>query len=486
MKIKEEQIMPGKDRYDTIVVGSGPNGLAAAITRARSGKTVVVLDAKDCTGGGVRSQELTLPGFVHDVGSAIFPMAVSSPFFSSVPLGEYGLEWVFPPASVAHPFDDGSAVVLYRSLDKTLENLGADARAYGSLVRPFAGAWNDLAEGIMEPPGFSRHGLRLAHFGLFALWPVSMFARCCFKTEKARALFAGLGAHSILPLTQPFTSAFALIMAITAHNPGWPIPRGGAENIALALKNYLQSIGGEVVTSFPVKAIEDLPPGREVFFDLTPRQILEIAGRRLPENYRRRLARYRYGPGAFKIDWALDGPIPWKAHECAQAGTVHLGGTFKEIALCEKQAWNGIPPGRPFVLCAQQSLFDHTRAPHGKHTAWAYCHVPNGSRFDMTERIEGQIERFAPGFRGRILARHVMNPHDLETFNANFVGGDIAGGAQDWRQLFTRPVPSLNPYSVPADGWYICSSSTPPGAGVHGMCGYNAAMCALRNEKAGS
>ena len=472
--------MPEKDTYDSIVIGSGPNGLAAAVTLARSGKSVVVFDAKDRAGGGVRSQELTLPGFVHDVGSAIFPMAASSPFFSSLPLLDYGLEWIYPPASVAHPFDDGTAAVLYRSLDKTLENLGADARAYERLVSPFVASWNDLAEGILQGPAFSRFTLNLVHFGLLALWPVSLLARCCFRTEKARSLFAGLAAHSILPLSHPFTSAFALVMAMTAHNPGWPIPKGGSQNLALALENCLESMGGEVVTAFPVKSMDDLPQCSEAFFDLTPRQILTLAGRRLPETYCRRLARYRYGPGAFKIDWALDGPIPWKARECAQAGTVHLGGTFEEIALSERQAWRGIPPERPFVLCAQQSLFDHTRAPENRHTAWAYCHVPNGSRFDMIERIEGQIERFAPGFRDRILSCHVMNPHDLETFDANFVGGDIAGGAQDWRQLFTRPIVSLNPYAMPVEGWYICSSSTPPGAGVHGMCGYNAAMHALR------
>ncbi|HPR51165.1 MAG TPA: NAD(P)/FAD-dependent oxidoreductase, partial [Deltaproteobacteria bacterium] len=472
--------MPEKDTYDSIVIGSGPNGLAAAVTLARSGKSVVVFDAKDRAGGGVRSQELTLPGFVHDVGSAIFPMAASSPFFSSLPLLDYGLEWIYPPASVAHPFDDGTAAVLYRSLDKTLENLGADARAYERLVSPFVASWNDLAEGILKGPAFSRFTLNLVHFGLLALWPVSLLARCCFRTEKARSLFAGLAAHSILPLSHPFTSAFALVMAMTAHNPGWPIPKGGSQNLALALEKCLESMGGEMVTAFPVKSIDDLPQCSEAFFDLTPRQILTLAGRRLPETYCRRLARYRYGPGAFKIDWALDGPIPWKARECAQAGTVHLGGTFEEIALSERQAWRGIPPERPFVLCAQQSLFDHTRAPENRHTAWAYCHVPNGSRFDMIERIEGQIERFAPGFRDRILSCHVMNPHDLETFDANFVGGDIAGGAQDWRQLFTRPIVSLNPYAMPVEGWYICSSSTPPGAGVHGMCGYNAAMHALR------
>jgi phytoene dehydrogenase-like protein len=475
--------MSEKDSFDTIVVGSGPNGLSAAITLARAGRSVAVFEAKNIAGGGVSSQELTLPGFIHDVGSAVFPLAVSTPFFKTIDKKETGLEWTFPPASVAHPFDDGSAVILYRSLDKTLEQLGADARAYERLVKPFTAKWDALAEDVLNPLHRPRHPLLFSCFGFSSIWPVSMLARLCFKTLKVRSLFAGLGAHAILPLGHAFTSAFALIMSITAHNPGWPIPRGGSGAVSQALIHCFESLGGKILTSSPVESMDDLPAGADVFFDLTPRQVLAIAGKSLPHKYCQKISGYRYGPGVFKVDWALDGPIPWKARECSHAGTVHVGGTIEEIELCEKQAWEGITPDKPFILCAQPSLFDDSRAPKHKHTAWAYCHVPAGSDVDMTRRIEQQIKRFAPGFQDRILARHVMSPHDLETFNANFIGGDISGGAQDWRQLITRPVLSLNPYSMPADGLYLCSASTPPGGGVHGMCGYNAAMSALKNRK---
>jgi len=468
------------DSCDSLVIGSGPNGLSAAITLARAGRSVAVLEAKDVAGGSVCSQELTLPGFIHDVGSAIFPMAVNTPFFRTIDRKKTGLEWIFPSASVAHPFDDGTAVVLYRDLDKTLGQLGKDARAYERLVKPFAARWDALAQDVLRPFHPPGHPLLYSRFGLSSIWPVSMLARLCFKTLRARSLFAGLGAHAILPLGHAFTSAFALTMAATAHNPGWPIPRGGSGAVSLALTECLESLGGKVLTSSRVQSMDDLCSGSQVFFDLTPRQILEISGIWLPKKYCQKLSGYRYGPAAFKLDWALDGPIPWKARECSLAGTVHVGGTIDEIELAEKQAWKGITPQRPFVLCTQPSLFDDSRAPGNKHTAWAYCHVPSGSDVDMTSRIEEQIERFAPGFKDRILARHVMSPHSLETFNANLIGGDIAGGAQDWRQLFARPVLSLNPYSMGSAGMYICSSSTPPGAGVHGMCGYNAAMTALK------
>ena len=474
--------MPKKSSYDCVVVGSGPNGLAAAITLARLKRSVVVHEAKDMAGGWLCSQELTLPGFVHDTGPAVFPLAAGSPFFSGISLDRFGLEWIYPPGSVAHPFDDASAVVLYRSIDETLGNLGADARAYERIVRPLCSRWDSLAEDILRPPGMPGHIADVAAFALMAPWPLSLFARCCFKTQKVRALFAGLGAHAILPLTHPFTTAFALVMSITAHNPGWVLPRGGAVSVAHSLQACLRSLGGEILLSSKIASVHDLPAAEKVFFDLTPRQVMGVEGINLPERYRRKLSRYRYGPGAFKIDWALDGPIPWKAKQCTHAGTVHVGGSLHEIELSEKQVWKGIHPERPFVLCVQPSLFDPGRAPDKKHTAWAYCHVPNGSDFDMTGRIERQMERFAPGFGDRILARHVMTPHDLEAFNANCIGGDIAGGAQDWRQLFTRPVVSLDPYAIPAPGMYICSASTPPGGGVHGMCGYNAALSAVKKH----
>ena len=475
--------MTDRDSCDSLVIGSGPNGLSAAITLARAGRSVTVLEAKDIAGGSVCSRELTLPGFIHDVGSAIFPMAVNTPFFRTIDRTDTFLEWIFPPASVAHPFDDGTALILYGSIDKTLENLGKDARAYERLVRPFASRWDALAEDVLKPLHLPMHPLLLFSFGSLSLWPAGMAARLCFRTPKMHSLFAGLGAHAILPLGHAFTCAFALIMAVTAHNPGWPIPRGGAGSVSQALIRCLESLGGKVLTSRPVRSIRDLPAKARVLFDLTPRQILEIAGSTLPERYAQKLSCYRYGPGVFKVDWALDGPIPWKAPECALAGTVHVGGTIDEIELCEKQVWEGVVPHRPFVLCAQPSLFDDSRTPSDRHTAWAYCHVPSGSNVDMTRRIEQQIERFAPGFESRILARHVMNTHSLEAFNANLIGGDIAGGAQDWHQLFVRPVPGPNPYSMPYPGWYICSSSTPPGAGVHGMCGYNAAISALKDAR---
>jgi len=475
--------MHDNNNCDFLVVGSGPNGLSAAITLARAGKSVAVLEAKNTAGGSVCSRELTLPGFIHDVGSAVFPMAVNTPFFRTIDWKETSLEWIFPPASLAHPFDDGTALILYQSIDKTMENLGRDARAYERLVRPFASRWDALAEDILKPLHLPMHPLMLSSFGSLSLWPAAMLARLFFRTPKVRSLFAGLGAHAILPLGHAFTSAFALVMAVTAHNPGWPIPRGGAGSVSQALISCLESLGGKVLTSLPVRSVHDLPAGAGVLFDLTPQQILEIAGSTLQGRYRQKLSGYRYGPGVFKVDWALDGPIPWKAPECSLAGTVHVGGTIDEIELCERQVSEGTVPQRPFVLCTQPSLFDDSRCPAGSHMAWAYCHVPSRSGADMTRRIEQQIERFAPGFESRILARHVMNTDSLEVFNANLIGGDIAGGSQDWRQLFARPVLGLNPYSMPFPGWYICSSSTPPGAGVHGMCGYNAAMSALKDAK---
>jgi len=465
-----------------IVIGSGPNGLAAGITLARAGCSVLVIEAKDTVGGGTRSARLTLPGFVHDVCSAIHPLAVASPFFCTLPLADHGLEWIHPPAPLAHPLDDGTAVVLEHSIEATGETLGPDANAYRQLMAPLVARWDQLAVDLLGPlPLPPRHPLILARFGLRAIRSARGLANSQFQGERARALFAGMAAHSMLPLEQGLSAAFGLTLGIAGHAVGWPFPHGGSQRIADALASYLRSLGGEIVTGWGVESIDELPPARATLFDVTPRQLLHIAGHRLPRGYRRRLARYRYGPGVFKIDWALDGPIPWKAEACQRAGTVHLGGTLEEIAASERAVWRGEHPEKPFVLLAQHSLFDPTRAPAGKHTAWGYCHVPPSSTFDMTGRIEAQIERFAPGFCDRILARHTMSPARLEQYNPNYIGGDINGGVQDLWQHFTRPAPRLVPYRTPARGLYICSSSTPPGGGVHGMCGYHAARVVLRD-----
>ena len=468
--------------YDAVVVGSGPNGLAAAITVAQTGRSVLVMEANETIGGGARSEELTLPGFVHDTCSAIHPLAAGSPFFSTLPLSEHGLEWIFPPASVAHPLDDGTAIVLERSVEATSEALGVDSIAYKKLMGSFVADWDKLAPSVLGPFRLPRHPLLLAGFGFKAVRSALSVAQHQFRAERARALFAGLAAHSMLPLEKRLSAGFGLLLGITGHAVGWPIPRGGSQNIADSLASYLRSLGGEIVTNTRVESTNELPEARSVLFDLTPRQLIRIVGDRFPSGYRRSLGSYRYGPGVFKMDWALSDPIPWKAEECTRAATVHVGGTMAEIVASESAAWNGEHAYKPFVLVAQQSLFDPTRAPSGKHTAWAYCHVPNGSSFDMADRIEGQIERFAPGFRDCILARSAMSPERIEERNANYVGGDINGGVQDLGQLFTRPTFRRVPYSTPAKGIYICSSSTPPGGGVHGMCGYHAAHAALRRD----
>jgi phytoene dehydrogenase-like protein len=464
------------------VVGAGPNGLAAAIELARAGRSVLVVEAAATVGGGTRSAELTLPGFVHDVCSAIHPLGVASPFFRGLPLAEHGLEWIEPPAAVAHPFDDGSAVLLHRSVDETAAQLGRDGAAYRALIGPLARNWDATGAEILSPLRLPRHPFALARFGLRAIWPARLLAEAIFREERARGFFAGLAAHSIMPLERPPTAAFGVMLGVLGHVVGWPMPRGGAQCIADALASYLRSLGGEILTDARVDSLDDLPAARDVVCDVTPRQLVRMAGERLPAGYRRRLGRFRYGPGVFKIDLALDGPIPWAAPECRLAGTVHLGASLPEIAASERGMWRGDPVARPYVLLAQQSLFDPSRAPDGKHTVWAYCHVPNGSTCDMAETIEAQIERFAPGFRDRILARTVHGPAAMERYNANYVGGDINGGVQDLFQHFTRPVARITPYSTPVPGLFLCSSSTPPGGGVHGMCGYFAARAVLRAD----
>jgi phytoene dehydrogenase-like protein len=462
------------------VVGSGPNGLAAAIEIARAGRSVLVLEAEQTFGGGTRSAELTLPGFLHDVCSAIHPLASCSPFLQGLPLAEHGLQLIHPPLALAHPFDDGSAAVLDRSIEVTSSSLGSDGAAYRELMEPLAADAAKLIPELLGPLRLPRHPQMLARFGLKAMRSAAGLARSSFEQERARGLFAGLAAHSMMPLERRPTAAFGLTLGMLGHTVGWPIARGGSQAIADSLASYLGSLGGEISLGSRVESIDDLPPARAVLFDLTPRQLLRIAGERMSSRYRRQLERYRYGPGVFKIDWALDGPVPWKSEQCGRAGTVHLGGTLAEIAASEDAVDRGRHPDMPYVLVAQQSLFDPSRSPEGKETLWAYCHVPSGSSVDMTERIEAQVERFAPGFRELVLGRSTMPPAEVERYNANYVGGDINGGVQDLRQLFTRPAPRLNPYSTPDRKIYICSSSTPPGGGVHGMCGHFAARTALR------
>jgi phytoene dehydrogenase-like protein len=468
-------------RYDAVVVGSGPNGLSAAITLASEGRSVLVLEGAETLGGGARTAALTLPGFLHDVSSAVHPLAVASPFFRTLPLAEHGLEWVHPAAPVAHPFDDGSAAVLERSLEATGRTLGRDAAAWAALMEPFVRAWERLLPDALAPLHLPRRPFLLARFGLRAVRSAGGLAHAAFRDEPARALFGGIAAHSTLPLERLLTAAFGLMLSAAGHASGWPVPRGGSARISGALAGHFRSLGGEIRTGVRVRTLEELPPARAVLLDLTPRQVLDVAGHRLPSRYRAALHRYRYGAGVFKVDWALSGPIPWTAPGCARAGTVHLGGTFAEMAEVERRTWAGEHVPRPYVLLAQPSLFDAERAPPGKHVAWGYCHVPHGSTRDMTAAVEAQVERFAPGFRELVLARSTMHTGELEALNPNLVGGDINGGAQIAGQFFLRPVARPVPYRTPVRGLYICSASTPPGGGVHGMCGWHAARAALRD-----
>jgi phytoene dehydrogenase-like protein len=462
-------------QYDAVVVGSGPNGLAAAITVAQRGGKVLLIEGKDTLGGGLRSAELTLPGFLHDVCSAIHPLTAASPFFKTLPLSDFGLEWIAPPAEIAHPLDGGEAVIVRRSIEATAACLGVDEHAYTRLFRWMTDHYADLFEDFLGPlPIPPHHPLLMARFGLSALLPATLLAKLRFRGDHARAAFGGMAAHSIMPLELPATAAFGLMLGVTAHAVGWVFPRGGAQRISDALAAYLRSLGGEIVTQQMVQSLDELPQSHAVFLDVTPRQFVQMAGDKMPPRYRQQLEHYRYGEGVFKMDFALSAPIPWTNPEVALSATVHLGGKLDEIAAGEHIIGQGGHPEQPFVLLAQHSLFDPTRAPQGQHTVWVYCHVPNGSKVDMSSRIEAQIERFAPGFGDLILAKTCRDAQAMELYNPNYIGGDINGGVQDLRQLFTRPTLRLNPYSTPLKNVYLCSSSTPPGGGVHGMCGYHA------------
>jgi phytoene dehydrogenase-like protein len=469
------------ESYDAVIIGSGPNGLAAAVYLAREGASVLVIEGHDQIGGGTRTAELTLPGFHHDVCSAIHPMGVASPFLKTLPLDRFGLEWIHPEIPLAHPFDDGSAAVLLRSIGETAANFdAASGKNYRRLFEPLMGGFDETLIDLLAPLRWPGHPLGMMQFGLRALPSAMEAARVWFSDEKARALLAGNAAHSLLPLDRLLaTNAIGLMLMLAGHACGWPVARGGSGRITDALAAYLRSMGGVIDTGRRIRTMGELPEAKAYLFDTSPSALADIAGERLPESYRRRLRRFRHAPGVFKIDYALDGPVPWRAEACRRAGTVHVGGGIDEIVISERDANRGIHAERPFVLTAQQSLCDESRAPAGKHTFWAYCHVPAGSTVDMTSAIERQIERFAPGFRDRVLARHTMNCADYERYNPNLIGGDIVGGMSDWRQLLTRPVVRAKPHTTPDPSIFLCSASTPSGAGVHGMCGYWAARDAM-------
>ena len=468
-------------KYDATVIGSGPNGLAAAITMAREGYSVKVFEASDTVGGGTRTKELTLPGFHHDVCSAIHPMAKASPFLKSLPLEEFGLEWIYPDYPLAHPLDNEPPAVLYRSFSDTVNSLGEDGTAYRRLFEPVVQNWKTLAPQLLGPfSPFPDTPMLMARFGLKALQSAERLAQSKFSTARGKALFAGLAAHSILPLDKISTSAIGMVLGAVGHTENWPFPKGGSHAITKSMAAYFQTLGGEIETDSTITSLAEIPTSKVIFFNTTPAQLLDIGGDLVPGKYADKVKKFEYGAGVFKIDLALDGPIPWRDEACRKAGTVHVGGTIDEIMTSENCLKDGSHPEKPYVLVAQQSLFDDTRAPEGRHTCWAYCHVPNGSTKDMTEPILRQIERFAPGFRDLIIGQHTMNTRAIQSYNSNYIGGDINGGKQDITQLFTRPAGLFNPYHVPGTNMYISSSSTPPGGGVHGMCGYHAAKAALK------
>jgi phytoene dehydrogenase-like protein len=468
--------------YDAVIVGSGPNGLSAGIRLAQEGLKVLILEAKETIGGGTRTKELTEPGFYHDICSAVHPTAAGSPFFKTLSLEKFGLKFIQPDLPYVHPLDGGEAAVAYRSVEKTAENLGVDSKSYTRLFQKFTDDWDYLSEDVLGTLRIPKHPLLMAKFGCYGIFSAKMLSNSLFKTAKAKALFAGCAAHSILPLEKSFTASFGLVLGVSAHSVGWPIAKGGSSAITNALAGLFTSLGGTIETGHNVTSLNELPASKVILFDLTPKQIAAIAGNKLPDNYRDQLESYTYGPGVFKVDWALSEPVPWTNKEAQKAGTLHLGGTLEELVLSEKEVWEGKHPQNPYVLVSQPSLFDESRAPKGKHTLWAYCHVPNGAETDMTGIIENQIERFAPGFKNTIISKHTMNSSEMQSYNSNYIGGDINGGAQFIKQMLGRPVLNWNPYKIPSEGLYICSSSTPPGGGVHGMSGFHAAVSVLKNE----
>jgi phytoene dehydrogenase-like protein len=470
--------------HDAVVVGSGPNGLAAAITLAQAGRSVVVLEAADTIGGGTRSAALTLPGFTHDVCSAVLPLGVASPFIAGIPLADHGLRWLQPELPLAHPLEGRPAVALHRDVSATAEQFGAGSRRYRRLLGPLVDRWEAIVDSVLQPVlSLPRHPLALARFGFRALPSATLTGRY-LSDEPASAMFAGCAAHAFLPLSRPLTSSFGTLLLLSGHVVGWPVAAGGTQALADAMAAHLRALGGEIRTGQDVTSLADVPAHRVVVFDIHPHHLAAIAADELPARYRRRLTRFVSGPAAWKVDYALEGPVPWRDETCRRAGTVHVGGTTAEIAAAEADTARGRMPERPFLVVAQQSIVDASRAPAGRHTLWSYAHVPNGYDGDATDVLERQIERFAPGFRDLVLARNVITPAGLEAYNPNYRGGDIAGGSHRGTQLVFRPSVALRSYRTPNPAIWLCSASTPPGGGVHGMCGHNAARAILRGPLA--